>query len=200
MRVFSFSLVTYVFNVLPPLRTCKQHPFRFGLNHGIICVSVQRKQAGHRGRSLTTACDILFVRQHARQNKSRKPNMFQTAELGQRVSKKEFKQQELILREHLLSLQHQLQNNAQCQVVLDFAGVRGAGKGTSVNLLNKWMDERYIVTQAYSAASDVERERPRFWRYWRDLPPKGQIGIYLSASWIASIISRETSRTTAPWY
>ena len=106
--------------------------------------------------------------------------MFQTAELGQKVSKKEFKQQELVLRENLLGLQHQLQKQAQCQVILDFAGVRGAGKGTSVNLLNKWMDERYIVTQAYTKASDVERERPRFWRFWRDLPPKGQIGIYLS--------------------
>ena len=114
--------------------------------------------------------------------------MFQTAELGQKVSKKEFKQQELVLREHLLSLQHQLQKQARCQVVLDFAGVRGAGKGTSVNLLNKWMDERYIVTQAYTEASDVERERPRFWRFWRDLPPKGQIGIYLSGRYSRPLI------------
>ena len=27
---------------------------------------------------------------------------------------------------------------------------------------------------------DEERERPTFWRFWRHLPPKGQIGLYLS--------------------
>jgi polyphosphate:AMP phosphotransferase len=106
--------------------------------------------------------------------------MFQTAELGQKVSKREFKQQELVLREKLLGLQRDLRSGGQFQVVIDFAGVRGAGKGTSISLLNKWMDTRWIVTQAYTEPSDVERERPAFWRFWRDLPPKGQIGIYLS--------------------
>jgi polyphosphate:AMP phosphotransferase len=106
--------------------------------------------------------------------------MFQTAELGQKVSKRDFKQQELVLRENLLRLQQRLGKEGRCQVVIDFAGVRGAGKGTSTSLLNKWMDTRWIVTQAYGEASDVERERPPFWRFWRDLPPKGQIGIFLS--------------------
>ena len=106
--------------------------------------------------------------------------MFQTAELGQKVSKKDFKQRELQLWADLLSLQQQLRSDGKFPVILDFAGVRGAGKGTSVNLLNKWMDARWIVTHAYTKPSDEERERPVFWRFWRHLPPKGQIGIYLS--------------------
>jgi polyphosphate:AMP phosphotransferase len=64
--------------------------------------------------------------------------------------------------------------------LIDFAGVRGAGKGTSVNLLNKWMDARWIVTHAYTEPSDEEAERPTFWRFWRHMPPRGQIGIHLS--------------------
>jgi len=106
--------------------------------------------------------------------------MFKTAELGQRVSKAEFKQRELILRENLLALQQRLRNEGEFPVILDFAGVRGAGKGTSTNLLNKWMDTRWIETHAYSEPSDEESERPFFWRFWRNLAPKGQIGIYLS--------------------
>jgi polyphosphate:AMP phosphotransferase len=106
--------------------------------------------------------------------------MFQTAELGIKVPKKEFKQRELELRESLLNLQHRLQTEGRFPVIVDFAGVRGAGKGTSINLLNKWMDTRWIVTHAYTDPSDEERERPTFWRFWRHLPTQGQIGIYLS--------------------
>ena len=106
--------------------------------------------------------------------------MFQTAELGQKVGKREFKQRELALRENLLALQQRLRREGDFPVLLDFAGVRGAGKGTSINLLNKWMDARWIVTHAFSEPSDEERERPLFWRIWRRVPPKGQIGIHLS--------------------
>jgi len=106
--------------------------------------------------------------------------MFQTAELGQKLSKQEFKQQELLLWENLLLLQHQLQNEGDFPVLVDFAGVRGAGKGTSVNLFNRWMDARWIVTHAYTEPSDEESERPTFWRFWRFMPQKGQIGFHMS--------------------
>jgi polyphosphate:AMP phosphotransferase len=106
--------------------------------------------------------------------------MFQTAELGQKVSKREFKQQELPLWENLLFLQQRLRNEGNFPVLVDFAGVRGAGKGTSVNLFNRWMDARWIVTHAYTEPSDEESERPTFWRFWRFLPPKGQIGFHMS--------------------
>jgi polyphosphate:AMP phosphotransferase len=115
--------------------------------------------------------------------------MFQTAELGQKVSKSEFKQRELILRENLLALQQRLRSEGGFPVILDFAGVRGAGKGTSTNLLNKWMDARWIVTHAYSEASDEEAERPTFWRFWRFLPPKGQIGIHLSGRYSLPLLN-----------
>ena len=91
--------------------------------------------------------------------------MFQTAELGQTVSKQDFKQKELQLWENLLTLQQKLRLEGNFAVLLDFAGVRGAGKGTSVNLLNKWMDARWIVTHAYTEPSDEEAERPTFWRF-----------------------------------
>ena len=55
--------------------------------------------------------------------------MFQTAELGQKVSKQDFKEQELILRQDLLALQQKLRKKGNFPVLLDFAGVRGAGKG-----------------------------------------------------------------------
>ena len=122
--------------------------------------------------------------------------MFQTAELGQRVSKSEFKQRELILREDLLALQQRLRTEGKFPVILDFAGVRGAGKGTSTNLLNKWMDARWIVTQAYSEPSDEEAERPVPWRFWRSMPPRGQIGIYLSGRYSIPLLNYVYGKST----
>ena len=122
--------------------------------------------------------------------------MFKTAELGQKVSKSEFKQRELILREDLLALQQRLRTEGNVPVILDFAGVRGAGKGSSVNLLNKWMDARWIVTEAYNQPSDEEIERPVFWRFWRHMAPRGQIGIYLSGRYSAPLLDYVYGKST----
>jgi polyphosphate:AMP phosphotransferase len=52
------------------------------------------------------------------------------------------------------------------------------------------MDPRWIVTRAYGTPSDEERERPEYWRYWRDLPPKGQIGLFLSSWYSRPVLDR----------
>ncbi|MCB2102382.1 MAG: polyphosphate:AMP phosphotransferase [Rhodobacterales bacterium] len=106
--------------------------------------------------------------------------MFEAAELGRKVSKKEFDAAAPALRMDMVDVQQRLRQ-ADFPVILVFAGVDGAGKGRSVNLLNEWMDPRWIRSLAYDAASQEEQERPRYWRYWRDLPAKGEIGAFLSA-------------------
>jgi len=106
--------------------------------------------------------------------------MFDTAELGQRVDDADFRQRQETLRRRLLPLQYRCLELARFPVIIDFAGVDGAGKGTTINMLNTWMDPRWMRTIGYQAPTEVERGRPRFWRFWRDLPPKGRIGLYLS--------------------
>jgi polyphosphate kinase 2 (PPK2 family) len=108
--------------------------------------------------------------------------MYRTAELGRKIPKKEFEEQELVLRQELLEVQQELLTAADFPVIIVMAGVDGAGKGATVNILNEWMDPRWLVTSAYGKPSDEERERPSYWRFWRDLPPKGRIGLFLS-SW-----------------
>ena len=108
--------------------------------------------------------------------------MFESAEVGHRVSKRDFRARELKLREALLKAQYDLLGSAGFPVVVVIGGVDGAGKGETVNLLNEWMDPRHIVTRAFGEMSDEEAERPPMWRFWRALPPKGRIGI-LFGSW-----------------
>ncbi len=117
--------------------------------------------------------------------------MFRTAELGRKVPKTEFKAREITLRQELLEAQQDLRNlGNKFPVILVFAGVDGAGKGETVNILNEWMDPRWLVTRAYGEPSDEERERPEYWRYWRDLPPNGQIGMFLSSWYSQPVLDR----------
>ena len=115
--------------------------------------------------------------------------MFRTAELGQKVSKSEFNQREPLLRQALLETQAKLRMSGGFPVIIVFAGVDGAGKGETVNLLNEWMDPRWLITRAYDEPSDEERDRPEYWRFWRDLPANGQIGLFLS-SWYSQPLLR----------
>lgn len=121
--------------------------------------------------------------------------MFQTAELGQSVSREDFDKVADALRTDLLALQQELRT-ADFPVIVVFAGVDGAGKGESVNLINEWMDPRWIITRAYGEASDEERERPAYWRYWRDLPPKGHLGLFLSCWYSRPILDHVNGVTT----
>lgn len=106
--------------------------------------------------------------------------MFESAELGQKVSHADFDRVAGHLRTELLRLQDELKSE-DFPVILMFGGVAGAGKAEALDLLNEWMDPRWLVTRAYGPPSDEESERPKYWRFWRDLPPKGQIGLFVSA-------------------
>jgi polyphosphate:AMP phosphotransferase len=106
--------------------------------------------------------------------------VFRTAELGRKVPREVYNEQVPVLRQELLELQQALRGS-EFPVVCLFSGVDGAGKGETVNLLNEWMDPRWLVTRAYDAPSQEESERPEYWRFWRDLPPRGRIAFFLRA-------------------
>ena len=125
--------------------------------------------------------------------------MFEIAELGQKLSKKEYDEQAPILRERLLEVQARLRT-ADFPVIVLFAGVDGAGKGETANRLNAWMDPRGIVTRAYGPPSEEEIEQPRYWRFWRQLPPRGRIGIFLSAWYSRPLLRRVYEETTDDHY
>jgi polyphosphate:AMP phosphotransferase len=116
--------------------------------------------------------------------------MFETAELGHRIAKTVFNRAVPKLRSDLLDVQYRLKENGTFPVIVLISGVRGAGKGETVNLLNEWMDPRHILTHAFDTPSDEERDRPPMWRYWRALPPKGKIGILFGSWYTAPIIDR----------
>ncbi len=119
--------------------------------------------------------------------------MFETAELGQKVGKQEYEERATELRAELLEAQVRFRE-VGFPVILLFAGVDGAGKGETTNVLNEWMDPRWILTRAYAEPSEEELERPEFWRYWRDLPGNGELGVFISAWYSQPILARVHGR------
>ena len=116
--------------------------------------------------------------------------MFESAEIGHKLGKTEFKREEPKLRQRLLGLQYKLLEAGKFPVVILVNGVDGAGKGETVNLLNEWMDPRHIYTRAFGEMNDVERTRPEMWRFWQALPPKGRIGILFGSWYTDPILQR----------
>ena len=107
--------------------------------------------------------------------------MFEAVELGRKISKEEYEERLPHLREGLLQAQSDLRG-ADFPVILALSGVEGAGRGELLNRLAQWLDMRDVEVHAFDRISDEEASRPEFWRYWRTLPTKGRIAIYLN-SW-----------------
>ncbi len=126
--------------------------------------------------------------------------MFETAELGRKVARADFREQSAVLRTKLLKVQQELRRERHFQVIIVFGGVDGAGKSETANTLNDWMDPRGISTHAFGSPTEDERERPEYWRYWRTLPPKGDVAIYLSAWYSRPLSDRVYGRSNLADY
>jgi polyphosphate:AMP phosphotransferase len=110
--------------------------------------------------------------------------MFESAELGHTVGKRNYDREVPKLRADLLDAQLRILESAKCQVILVVAGFNGAGTGDVVNLLLEWMDPHHVQVHAQPALTDEERARPPMGRFWRTLPPRGKTGIFFG-SWYA---------------
>jgi len=106
--------------------------------------------------------------------------MFEAVEIGNALSKEAYKARIPDLRVNLINAQYDLQE-ADFPVVILLAGNDRLGCNALLHTLHDLMDGRYMRTNALGCPTAEELERPRFWRYWRTLPRRGQIGVFLGA-------------------
>ncbi len=121
--------------------------------------------------------------------------MFESAELDHKIDKVTYDEEVPKLREALLEAQMDLAKQSKFPVIILIGGLDGAGRGETVNLLNEWMDPRFIQTHGMGEPSDEELDRPMMWRFWRELPPKGKIGVFLGSWYTWPILNRVAGLT-----
>ncbi len=119
--------------------------------------------------------------------------MFEAAEVGKKLCKQSYEKELPGLREALLDAQFELARS-DFSVVIVVAGAEGAGKGELVNCILEWLDARGIETYAMREASDEERDRPPFFRFWRRLPAYGKLGIFFGSWYTAPVVERISGR------
>jgi polyphosphate:AMP phosphotransferase len=120
--------------------------------------------------------------------------MFKKDELlSGRISKQEFEEQEVQLRVDLLNAQFDLAE-ADFSVVIVLGGDDRIGANQVIDRLNEWLDSRHIDTNVFFKRTAEEKERPRFWRYWRVLPADGRTAIF-GGAWPLSALSDRLSKT-----
>ena len=116
--------------------------------------------------------------------------MFESAELGHTIDKERYDQEEPELRKALLTAQYALVEKQEFPVVIIISGVDGAGKGELVNLLNEWMDPRHLSTNALRPVGDEPSGRPPMWRFWRALPAKGRVALFVGSWYSQPLLQR----------
>jgi AMP-polyphosphate phosphotransferase len=115
--------------------------------------------------------------------------VLETAETGDTIDRESYEQALPDLRVELINAQYELQHADFPVIVLIGADDRIAADDL-IDTLNEWMDARYIDTRWFGRRSEEENERPRFWRYWRELPPRGRIGVFAGA-WATNPITEQ---------
>ena len=71
---------------------------------------------------------------------------------------------------------------ANLPVVVLFEGWSAAGKGRVIGKLIAELDPRGYQVYSNAAPEPAEARRPFLWRFWRDLPPRGELAV-LDRSW-----------------
>lgn len=120
--------------------------------------------------------------------------MFETAELGRKLSKEEYQAALPEVRARLLAAQLALRTSS-FPVIVVISGADGAGKSDTVNRLLEWLDPRGVETHVFGARTDEERDRPAAWRFWLSLPARGRIGIFFGSWYTEPILRRVSGKT-----
>lgn len=109
------------------------------------------------------------------------------------LGRESFQVQAEVLRNALLDAAFDLAETSNRTILLLINGPDGAGKGEVLNRLSEWLDPRHVDVMAYDLTDAEENRRPSGWRYWRDLPRRGRIGLVIG-SWYHLMLRRRALR------
>jgi polyphosphate kinase 2 (PPK2 family) len=106
------------------------------------------------------------------------------------IGKAAYQREAASLRAALLNAQYDLKLDGRFPVLILIAGVEGAGKGETVNLLNEWMDPRHIQHQRLRRAVRRRGRAPAALALLARAAAQGRIGIFFGAWHTQPIVQR----------
>ncbi len=114
------------------------------------------------------------------------PGILGAVDLSQKLDEETYgrKLRRLQAKIHLLGLEVYRRKRP---VVLVFEGWDAAGKGGAIQRITDQLDPRSYIVHAIAAPSGDDRQRQYLYRFWRRLPPTGQIAIF-DRSWYGRVL------------
>ncbi len=113
-------------------------------------------------------------------------HILRRVDLSQRLDEKDYSRQikRLQAQLHVLGLELYRQ---QRPAVLVFEGWDAAGKGGAIQRLTAELDPRGYIVHAIAAPAGEDKARHYLYRFWRRLPPRGQLAIF-DRSWYGRVL------------
>jgi polyphosphate kinase 2 (PPK2 family) len=108
------------------------------------------------------------------------------ADFAQTLSKKAYKQIKKTQMERLYELESECFDRGIPAIIV-FEGWDAAGKGTAIRLLTERLDPRGFKVLATQAPRTHEKQKPWLWRFWMDIPRRGQMAIF-DRSWYGRVL------------
>ena len=118
-----------------------------------------------------------------------------TQSLSPKQYKKSLRQQQALLNKLQLEIyKHQI------PVLVMFEGWDAAGKGGAIKRLTDNLDPRSYVVNTFAAPTELEKAYHYLWRFWKQLPGAGNIGIF-DRSWYGRVLVERVERfaTESEW-
>ncbi len=82
-------------------------------------------------------------------------------------------------------------------LVLVFEGNDAAGKGGAIRRVREALDPRRFRVHGVAAPTDEERAHPYLWRFWRNIPRRGDVAIF-DRSWYGRVLVERVEDFAAP--
>ena len=151
---------------------------------------------GHAEAELNAAPVAIEPEPSAADLTSVRLGVLQRVDLSLRLAEKPYNQQLKQLQAKLRLLGFQIYHQ-QRPVMLVFEGWDAAGKGGAIQRLVQELDPRGYVVHAIAAPSGDDKARHYLYRFWRRLPPRGQIAIF-DRSWYGRVLVERVESFARP--
>jgi len=117
-------------------------------------------------------------------------------DMSRKVDRADFRK-ELERRQGLLNVLHRKARDRDITTILVFEGWDAAGKGGAIRRVTAALEASLYRVIPIAAPSDEERAHHYLWRFWRQLPRRGELAIF-DRSWYGRVLVERVEGFASP--